>query len=110
MRWLERMRPLLRLQAVRKFLEKQAVSRARGPDAERRSATECHVWGEVRNAAGREERLRLRTPNGYALTIDAALGILEHVIEAKPAGGYYTPSQLVGARYVLSLPGVTLVE
>ena len=110
MRWLERVRPLLRLRAVQRFLETRAVARAKGPDAERRSTTECHVWGEARNAAGRAEKLRLRTPNGYALTIDAALGILEHVIEAKPAGGYYTPSQLVGARYVLSLAGVTLVE
>ena len=109
-RWLERARPLLRFGAVRKFLEKRAVAGARGPDAERRRTTGCHVWGEVRNAAGREHKLALKTPNGYALTVDAALGILDHVIAAKPAGGYYTPSQLVGARYVLSLPGVSLVE
>jgi short subunit dehydrogenase-like uncharacterized protein len=108
MRWLRHAQPLLRLDPVRRFLEARAVERARGPDAERRRTSGCHVWGEARNAAGREEKLALTTPNGYALTVDAALGILEHVIATKPAGGYYTPSQLAGARYVLSLPGVAL--
>ena len=107
-RWLRYAQPLLGLDAVRGFFEKRALEHARGPDAERRRATGCHVWGEARNAAGREERLGLTTPNGYTLTVESALGILAHVIAAKPPGGYYTPSQLVGARYVLSLPGVAL--
>lgn len=110
MRWMRYVQPLLRFDALRKFLETRAVTQAHGPDAERRRATGCHVWGEVRNAAGREAKLALKTPNGYALTIDAALGIVGHVLEAKPQGGYYTPSQLVGADYVLALPGVSLVE
>jgi short subunit dehydrogenase-like uncharacterized protein len=109
MRWLRHAQPLLRFDPVRKFLEARAVERASGPDAERRRATGCHIWGEVRNAGGREEKLEITTPNGYTLTVDAALGILEHVIGVRPQGGYYTPSQLVGPRYVLSLPGVALV-
>jgi len=110
MRWMRYVQPLLRFDALRKFLETRAVAQARGPDAERRRATGCHVWGEARNAAGREAKLALKTPNGYTLTVDAALGIVGHVLEAKPLGGYYTPSQLVGADYVLALPGVSLVE
>jgi short subunit dehydrogenase-like uncharacterized protein len=108
-RWLRHVQPLLRFDAVRKFLEARAVERARGPDAERRSATGCYIWGEARNAAGREEKLALTTPNGYTLTADAALGIVEHVLDASVPGGYYTPSQLVGADFVLRLPGVALV-
>ena len=107
-RWLRYVQPLLGIEAVRGFFEKQALARAHGPDAERRRTTDCHVWGEVRNPAGREEKLALTTPNGYTLTVQSALGIVEHVMAAKPEGGYYTPSQLVGARYVLSLPGVAL--
>jgi short subunit dehydrogenase-like uncharacterized protein len=110
MRWLRYAQPLMRFDPVLKFLEARAVTQARGPDAERRRETVCHVWGEVCNASGREEKLALKTPNGYALTVDAALGILEHVLRENPPGGYYTPSQLVGARYVLSLPGVALVS
>ena len=110
MRWLRYAQPLLRMDAVRVFLERRAAARAHGPDAERRRSAGCYVWGEARNAAGREAKLALTTPNGYTLTVEAALGILAHVMAAKPPGGYYTPSQLMGARYVLSLPGVALAH
>ena len=109
-RWLRYVQPLMRLDPLLKFLEARAVASARGPDAERRRETGCYVWGEVRNAAGREEKLALKAPNGYALTVDAAVGILEHVLRANAPGGYYTPSQLVGADFVLTLPGVALAK
>lgn len=107
-RWLRYAQPFLRFDAVLRFLEERAVHRARGPDAERRAATGCYIWGEARNAAGREEKLALTTPNGYTLTVNAALGILDHVLHTSVEGGYYTPSQLVGADFVLTLPGVGL--
>jgi len=109
-RWMRYAQPLLRIDAVRRFIEQRTVAQTRGPDAERRRTTGCHIWGEVRNAGGREAKLAIKTPNGYTLTADAALGIVSHVLEAKPDGGYYTPSQLVGADYVLRLPGVSLVS
>ena len=108
-RWLRYLKPLLALAPVQAFLKSRAGS-VPGPDAARREATNCYVWGEVRDATGREARLALITPNGYALTVQSALGIVRHVLDAKPAGGYYTPSQLMGADYVLQLPGVSLVE
>ena len=49
------------------------------------------------------------TPNGYALTVSASLGIVEYLLANSPAGGYYTPSLLMGADYVLKLPGVRLL-
>jgi short subunit dehydrogenase-like uncharacterized protein len=107
-RWLRHVQPLLGFEPVRKFLEARAVDRARGPDAELRKTTSCYVWGEARNSAGREEKLALTTPNGYTLTVHAALGILDHVMQSPVPGGYYTPSQLVGADFVLTLPGVAL--
>ena len=63
----------------------------------------------MRNPAGREEKLALTTPNGYTLTVESALGILAHVLATKHEGGYYTPSQLTRADYVLDLPGVKRV-
>jgi len=109
MRWMRYVQPLLRFEPAKRFLEAQTVARAKGPDAERRRATGCHIWGEVRNAAGREAKLMMTTPNGYTLTVSASLGIVQRVLDAAPAGGYYTPSLLMGADYVLSLPGVKLV-
>ena len=49
------------------------------------------------------------TPNGYALTVTASLGIVDAFLtQDAPPGGYYTPSQLMGADYVLELPGVRI--
>ncbi|MEO5595797.1 MAG: hypothetical protein ABIQ97_01435, partial [Lysobacteraceae bacterium] len=58
---------------------------------------------------GREHKRQLITPNGYALTVTAALGIIERLLQSDAPAGYITPSQLMGADYVLSLPGVQRV-
>jgi short subunit dehydrogenase-like uncharacterized protein len=108
-RWLRHLKPLLGLAPVQTFLKSRAGTTA-GPDRQRRESTRCTIWGEVRNAAGAEARLQLVTPNGYALTVQSALGIAQHVLAAKPVGDYYTPSQLMGADYVLKLPGTRLVD
>ena len=108
-RWLRYVQPFLGFDGVRAFFEKRALEHAHGPDAERRRTTGCYIWGEVRNPQGREEKLALTTPNGYTLTVESALGILAHVVATTPEGGYYTPSQLMRADYVLKLPGVRRV-
>jgi len=112
MRWTRRLQPLLKLGVVQNFMKKQIDKSTPGPSEQRRRDSGCHVWGETRNAAGREAKLALVTPNGYDLTATASLGIVEHLLQQThaPAGGYFTPSQLMGADYVLKLPGVKLVE
>lgn len=103
LRWLG---PLLRTRLVQDFLKRRVEKHITGPSEGRRTGTESIVWGEVRDAAGRTRTRRLRTPNGYDITVTAALGIVERLARDAPAGGYYTPSQLMGADYVLTLPGV----
>lgn len=106
LRWIT---PLLRLRVVQRLLQRRAT-RVPGPDAQRRARTGCHVWGEVENAAGARRRLELITPNGYELTVSAALGIAEHVLTGAAPPGFHTPSTLMGADYVLGLPGVRLID
>ena len=104
MRWLG---PLLGSAPVQAWLKRQVQRRVAGPDVATRQSSEAHVWGEARSADGREVRAQLRMPNGYALTVTAELGIVGRLFAEPPAaGGYYTPSQLMGADYVLGLPGV----
>jgi short subunit dehydrogenase-like uncharacterized protein len=109
---LRRMRmlgPLLDTGLVQGWLKRQVEKRVKGPSDSTRGKTGCVVWGEVRDAEGRELKRRLRTPNGYAITVTAALGIVARLREgAAPPGGYYTPSKLMGADYVLGLPDVRL--
>jgi short subunit dehydrogenase-like uncharacterized protein len=94
---------------VQSFLKRRVEASVKGPSESRRAGSDSIVWGEVRNAQGHEATLRLRVPNGYDLTVTASLGIVERLAHDAPAGGYYTPSQLMGADYVMSLPGVAQV-
>jgi short subunit dehydrogenase-like uncharacterized protein len=109
---LRRMRmlgPLLDTGLVQGWLKRQVEKRVKGPSDSTRGKTGCVVWGEVRDAEGRELKRRLRTPNGYAITVTAVLGIVARLRDGeRPPGGYYTPSKLMGADYVLGLPDVRL--
>jgi short subunit dehydrogenase-like uncharacterized protein len=101
--------PFLRARLVQNFLKRRVGKTVRGPSDAKRDSSVTHIWGEARNAAGREIRMQLRTPNGYALTVTASLGIVERLLRDEAPTGYRTPSQLMGADYVLSLPGVQRV-
>lgn len=110
-RRLRLLRPLLGLGLVQRFMKARVEASVRGPSIAKRNATDSYVWGEARNAAGREVKIDLITPNGYDLTVNASLGIAEHLLgRSDVPGGYYTPSMLLGADFVLSLPGTRLVE
>ena len=104
LRWL---RPLLGTRPVQEWLKRRVARDVRGPTEATRDATDTHVWGEASDAHGNLIALRLRTPNGYALTATSAVGIVRHFLSAGVfAPGYRTPSQLMGSEYVISLPGV----
>ena len=112
MRWVRRLQPLLKLGFVQDVMKNKIERSNPGPSEQRRRDSGCYVWGEARNAAGKTARLELAGPNGYDLTVTASLGIAEHLLRLinAPSGGYFTPSQLMGADYVLKLPGVRLIE
>lgn len=101
-------RPLLRLGAVTRFLQRRIEASLKPPSPETRAKTNAYVWGEVTTKDGRTARIEIETPNGYDLTVTAALGVVERLLGGPPAEhlGYLTPSQLMDARYVLGLPGV----
>jgi short subunit dehydrogenase-like uncharacterized protein len=99
-------RSLLALAPVQSFLKKRIGSRVSGPSDAERANSYCELWGEVRSADGRRVAATMTTPNGYDLTVAAALGIVEFLLANGVEGGYYTPSLLMGAGYAASLPGV----
>ena len=103
-RWL---RPLLGTKSVQGWLKRRVERNVSGPSAAARDASDTHVWGEASDALGNRVALRLRTPNGYALTATAAVGIVQHFLSGGVfTPGYRTPSQLMGAEYAMTLPGV----
>jgi short subunit dehydrogenase-like uncharacterized protein len=108
---LRRMRflqPLLSTRLVQNFLKRRIGKSVLGPGDERRQNTESQLWGRVRSADGRSLSATMTTPNGYDLTVTAALGIVQHLLENDVEGGYYTPSLLMGPGFAATLPGVVL--
>ena len=108
MRRLRMLGPLLDSAPVQWLLKRGVARSVRGPSDARRASTVTHVWGEVRDAQGRQAARHLVVPNGYTLTATASLGIVEQLLRGTTESGFRTPSQLMGTDYVLSLPGVTL--
>lgn len=91
---------------VQALLKRQVDKSIRGPNAEQRAKTRTAVWGEVKNARGEVKTARIETANGYQLTIDGSLAIVQHLLQQpQQPGGYFTPSLLCGWQLVESLPG-----
>ena len=88
---------------------KALAAQAKGPTAEQLAHQTTHLWGEVTNARGQKKTTRLRTANDYALTVTAALGVVEHLLRDHPQGGTYTPAKLVGPDFVTKLPGSSAI-
>jgi short subunit dehydrogenase-like uncharacterized protein len=99
------LRPLLRQQWVRGLVKYGIERRVKPPDQAQRDNNPSFVWGEVRNAAGQTKSARLRTANGYSLTVTSSLGILASLLSLGRASGFTTPSGLVGPDFVTTLPG-----
>ncbi len=97
---------LLTRRSVQGFLVAQIGKRIKGPDAQARARDAMYVYGEASDAAGRKVALRLRTPEGYTFTADAAVTATQKVIAGALKPGAYTPSLAFGADFVLGLEGV----
>lgn len=98
-------RPLLGLGLVQKFMKGQVDKRVRGPSDTQRAELTTAVWGEVKNAAGKTVTGRIRTANGYDVTVSASLEIVSSLLSGKKASGHVTPSRLMGIDFVTQLPG-----
>ena len=97
-------RPLLGLAWVQKLLKARIAKTVKGPSEEKRARMPTFVWGEASNARGEKKIARIRTANGYSLTVTGSLAVVEYLMKNKVAGGAYTPSRLVGADLVMRLP------
>jgi len=103
-------RPLLGIGLVQAFLKGRIAKTVRGPSSETRDQTPTFVWGEASNQRGERKVARLKTPNGYSVTVTAALGIVEHLLKQDGGSGFKTPARLMGPGYVSTLPGCGKIE
>jgi short subunit dehydrogenase-like uncharacterized protein len=104
-RRLNHLLPLLRLRPVQSLLKSLAGRRPVGPDEAARERTATFVWGEAQAPSGELRTARIKVGNLYDVTVQAALGVMAGLLGESRSGGYRTPSQIVGARFIESLPG-----
>lgn len=100
MAMLSMLQPLLRVPAIRRFVERQIDARVSGPDAYARSHARMQVWGRVTHPDGRTVEDTAVTPEGYRFTALAAVESARRVLTNPPAAGYHTPSTAFGAGYL----------
>jgi short subunit dehydrogenase-like uncharacterized protein len=106
-RAMDRWRPILSTRLAQWWLKRRIERGKAGPADELREKTPTYVWGEVRNARGSRRVARMRTANGYTVTVEASLGITARVLANAALVGYRTPSQIVGADFAGMLRGST---
>ena len=80
-----------------------------GPKEDERRAGRAHLWGRVRDGAGREVSATLDTAEGYTLTAQTAVEIAERVTAGAVARGAQTPSRAFGAGFIEKFAGSELV-
>lgn len=100
-----RLKWLLGMGAVQNFMKRRIERTVKGPSAAKREAQPTFVWGEVTNARRDKRTARIKTANGYSLTVTGALAVVEHLLAHDPPGGTYTPATLIGPDLVTRLPG-----
>jgi short subunit dehydrogenase-like uncharacterized protein len=101
---------LLRRKAVQAWLGRRIRAGPPGPTADERRTNRCHLWGAVADSAGRTAVCRQQTPDGYDVTVEAALVAVSRVLAGAVAPGYHTPATAFGPDFVLELPGVTRTD
>jgi short subunit dehydrogenase-like uncharacterized protein len=82
-----------------------------GPNEEQRAKMPAYVWGEATNAEGKKVVARVKTANGYSLTVMGSLAVASFILmEKNVAGGAYTPSKLMGSDLVERLDGCGKIQ
>ncbi len=96
--------PILGFTPLKRALQMVARRSASGPTERQRERETCYLWGEATDG---EETVvsRLKTPETYALTVDAATTAAARVLEDPPIG-FETPAAAFTPEFVLDLDGV----
>ncbi len=105
MRMMNSIRWLLRWQWIQSLINRRIEKTVHGPSDQKRASLRTYVWGEVSNQAGEKCVARIEVANGYTLTVNGSLAIVEYLLEHEAPGGFYTPSRLTGVDLVRELPG-----
>jgi len=97
---------LLGAKPTQKILKSLVDNRPAGPDQVTRDQGGSWIYGEVVNDSGEVAISRMVTPDGYSLTVLAAVAIADRVMRGGFESGFQTPAGLYGPDMVLEINGV----
>jgi len=105
-RLVRRLRWLLGARWMQSFLKSRIQARPPGPSDDERRRGRSFIWGEAEDAAGQRVVSRLRGPEGYTLTVLAALAVVERVLAGDAPPGFQTPATAYGPDFIMGLAGL----
>ena len=100
------LKPLLRSPVVKDYLKGRIRRGPAGPSAEERARGGTVIWGEVRDDEGRRAVSRVTGPEGYELTVRAAIAAADKALAGEAPAGFQTPSRAYGPDFALGIPGL----
>jgi short subunit dehydrogenase-like uncharacterized protein len=81
-----------------------------GPTEEERARGRSYLWGEAVDDTGQRVVSRLQGPDGYTMTVHAALAVVQRVLAGEAPPGFQTPSTAYGCDFVLGLKGMVRAD
>ena len=111
--WVRRLRSvsgLMGWRPIRSLLQAIIDRRVDGPGDEVLATGRTFFRGWARTADGHEEELGLTTPQGYRITVLAALESALRVGHGAVDAGFQTPSRAFGADYITTFDGCAWIE
>jgi short subunit dehydrogenase-like uncharacterized protein len=95
---------------VQNVLRRRIAASPSGPSEAERRRSQCYLWGEATDDAGRIAVARLRTADAYDLTVHTALAVVGRLLNGTISPGFQTPALAFGADFILEIEGVVRVD
>jgi len=108
LRLLRPFRWLLGNTVMQNFLKRRIRRKHINPTPVDRKKTRSYVWGQVKNSRNQTRQAHLILPNGYDLTTQAAISVVQYFKKTNIQIGFQTPATVLGEHFVRSLPGVEM--
>jgi short subunit dehydrogenase-like uncharacterized protein len=97
--------PILKSKVVKKLLQKYVDDKITGPNEGHFQNGKSLIYGKVTNEKGEIYEGRIETLEGYRLTAEASVLIIQKVLNLKVISGYQTPAGMFGHELILEIEG-----
>ncbi len=95
---------ILRIPFIKAISERRIRKRGNPITEEMRQSARAYVWGEVINERKEKKSALLSLPDGYVLTSQTAIAIVEKLLSTPPESGFQTPAKAFGSGFILTIP------